>query len=241
MTVDNIRPVPKKAKAKETHSSHLILRHTHDTCKSFLDAFESVRKARGASDTPTDDEQDLLRAMLLFASAGLDSMVKQLIRDTLPKVIDKDLGAHKEFEQFATRELAMKSIDSTLNAADVKTLACIIVQDSPKHALLARLLRSLTSDSLQSAEQLLRVASHFGIIAQEVYKDLSKLRQVFDIRNRIAHEMDIDFTQRNRKRFPRRKIDMINHTNTLLVAADNFLRAVDKKVSSTSLSSPTSP
>jgi hypothetical protein len=35
----------------------------------------------------TDEEQDLLRAMLVTAAPGLDAMTKQLIRDALPKVV----------------------------------------------------------------------------------------------------------------------------------------------------------
>jgi len=31
--------------------------------------------------------------MLVFACSGLDSMIKQLIRDALPTVIDKNEGA----------------------------------------------------------------------------------------------------------------------------------------------------
>lgn len=232
MTV-NLKAVPKKPKAPKTHLSYLILTHTHNTSESFLDAFESVRRVRNARGTATNDEQDLLRAMLLFASAGLDSIVKQLVRDTLPLITEHDIGAHKEFEKFAAKELGGKSVDSPLSTLDVKTLASLIVEDSPKGALIQRLVKSLTSDSLQSLDQLLRVAAHFGITADEIYKDHKKLREVFSVRNKISHEMDIDFSQRNRNRFPRRKEDMIGYTNILLSVADNFLRAVDKKLPAT--------
>jgi NADH dehydrogenase FAD-containing subunit len=62
----------------------------------------STREAKG---TPTDEKQDLLRAMLIFATAGLDSMVKQLITDALPSVIEIDLGATAMFKKYVERRL----------------------------------------------------------------------------------------------------------------------------------------
>ena len=80
-----LQPIPKEPKSDTVYLAALILMHTHNTAKSFLDIFEKIRtKAKGAS---THEQQDLLRAMLLFASAGLDSMVKQLVRDVLPIII----------------------------------------------------------------------------------------------------------------------------------------------------------
>jgi len=229
MTV-NLRAIPQRTKTSTTYLSYLVLSHTHSTSKSFLNAFASIRRTRKARGAPRDDEQDLLRAMLLFASAGLDSMVKQLVRDALPTVVKTDIGAHIEFEKFVAKKLRGKSIDSTLNTLDIKTLASLIIEDSPKEALIQRLVESLTCDSLQSVEQLLRVAAHFGITANELYRDRKKLHEVFDVRNKISHEMDIDFNQPNRNRFPRRKNDMTRYTNILLSVADNFLHAVDKKL-----------
>lgn len=226
----NLKNIPCRTKTEITQLAYLILNHTYDTSKSFLSIFESIRKTRKAKGTARNDEQDLLRAMLLFASAGLDSMVKQLIRDTLPIIIGRDAGAHKEFEKFVLKELHVKSIESSLGALNLKTLASLIIEDSPKNALIQELIKALISDSLQSVDQLLRVAAHFGITASDLYKDLNQLREVFDVRNRISHEMDIDFSQSNRNRFPRRKNDMINYTNCLLHVADNFLYAADKKL-----------
>jgi len=225
-----LKETPKKPQSTATHLAHLILSHTCDTSRTFRDIFESILQSRNAKGTPRDDEQDLLRAMLLFTSAGLDSTVKQLVRDTLPIIVGHDIGAHREFEKFVVRELRSNSVDSTLDTLDVKTLASLIVEDSPKDALVRGLVGSITSNSLQSVDQLLRVAAHFGIPASELYRNLDDLREVFDVRNKISHEMDIDFSQSNRSRFPRRKKDMIGYTNILLDVAISFLYIVDEKL-----------
>jgi len=74
-------------------NAHSILERACDSAQAFLDAFATVRKSRKAKGTATDHEQDLMRAALVFAAAGLDSMVKQLVRDTLQTVISKDDGS----------------------------------------------------------------------------------------------------------------------------------------------------
>jgi len=53
----------------------------------------------------TDEEQDLLRAMLVMAAAGLDSMTKQLIRDALPQVVHRTGAAREGLEKFLARQL----------------------------------------------------------------------------------------------------------------------------------------
>lgn len=224
-----LRPIPKEPKLDTVYLAFLILMHTHNTAKSFLDIFEKIRKkARGAS---THEQQDLLRAMLLFASAGLDSMIKQLVRDVLPIIIRQgDVGVLNQFEKFAVSDLKIKSIDATLGNLDVKTLASLIVADSPKEALIKRLVDFLTSDSLQSPNQLYRVASYFGITNRELWDDDKSLREVFCIRNKISHEMDIDFKQPRRNRCPRRKKEMINNVNILLEVSNRFLSIVESKL-----------
>ncbi len=64
------------AKNKETEKPKLILEHTHDSSQAILKAFDTVRKIRPGwvSGGTTDEEQDLLRAMLVMATSGLDSL-----------------------------------------------------------------------------------------------------------------------------------------------------------------------
>ena len=95
-------PQPQRDACQDTH---VILCNAHDAVRSFLDTFEAVRKTRNAKGMPTDEEQDLLRAMVLFAGAGLDSMVKQLIRDALPTIIECDEGATLQFKDYIEKRL----------------------------------------------------------------------------------------------------------------------------------------
>lgn len=96
--------VPIKPKHGSCEKAYLILKYAHDTAESMILAFDGVRKARNAKGTPTDEEQDLFRAMLIFASAGLDSMTKQLIRDSLPVLVEMP-AARARIENMVPRHL----------------------------------------------------------------------------------------------------------------------------------------
>ena len=87
--------------------AHQIFEAAFKTCESFLNSFVQVRQDRKAKGAATDVEQDLLRAMLVFACSGLDSMIKQLIRDALPAVIDKNEGAEAQFRTFIEKKIGL--------------------------------------------------------------------------------------------------------------------------------------
>jgi hypothetical protein len=215
---------PKKPIKAALMDGHSILCRSIDSANSFFDAFNKVRASRKAKGTPTDHEQDLLRASLLFAAAGLDAMAKQLIRDALELTHKKEIGSHQEFSNYVQSRL-MKG-----TSLDIKYVTQALLADHPKTFLREELVRELTSNSLQSKDQLLRVASYFAIPADEVVSDLKKLKNVFDARNQIAHEMDVLLGQTNRSRRPRTYETMQDYTSFILHVSCSFYSAVAKRV-----------
>jgi len=226
----SLHTTPKTPKVEPLRSAYFILKYTHEATKSFLDSFEKVRKARKAKGTPTDEEQDLLRAMLLFAASGLDATIKQLVRHTLSLVVESDIGARQNLQKYAERRCSKANMIPSQEHSAAKFLAAIMTHDSPKRAVIEHLVSELTSSSLQSKDQLFRAASHFGIKASEIVTDDSLLDGAFHARNQIAHEMDIDFKQPNRNRVPRRRDDMVQYANILLDVGDGFLAATEKRI-----------
>lgn len=216
---------PNQPSAPECQSAFIILCNAHESASSFLDIFNTTRQARGARGAATDEEQDLLRAMLLFAASGLDSMVKQLIRDALSNVVSKSTGAHAMLETFLSRRLKRG------DELDYDLLAQVIANETPRERIVTELISDLTSASLQSSEQLLRAASYFDVPSSNITTDVNHLRSIFAVRNQIAHEMDVDFGQPNRNRRPRRRQNMVDETSEIFRVADNFLREVDQRAS----------
>ena len=189
-----------------------------------LTLFESIRQNRDAKGTPTDQEQDLLRAMLAFACAGLDSMIKQVVRDALESVIDRSERAHGNFRVYVEKRLARQG------TLDPKFLAGVLTGTDPRTVLIAELVGELTSQSLQSKDHVLRAASFFDIPSNALTSDIRLLDRIFQARNQISHEMDVDLNQPNRNRRPRRKNAMISHTETILQLANAFLVEVDQRL-----------
>jgi hypothetical protein len=201
-----------------------ILQSAHRTASSFLDTFGRTRKARGARGTPTDQEHDLLRAMLTFASSGLDSMIKQLVRDALPKVIDLREGAQDNFQEFVDRRLRRG------DGPNYAFVAAVMADPNPRKHLLDGLVRDLTSSSLQSVDGILRVGSYFDIPSPKLIPDANAAREIFAARNEIVHEMDIDFERPNRNRRPRKVQDMEDKTQALFEIAHRFLTEVNTRL-----------
>ena len=202
--------------------AYTLLCNAHETSSSFLETFERTRRnARGAS---TDKEQDLLRAMLTFACAGLDALVKQLIKDALPDVINCNEAAERTFRADIERRIRRGE------EIDHRFLADVLTQKRPRDRLIDILISDLTSQSLQSKDQLLRVGSFFDIQSNSITKNPNDLARIFTARNQIVHEMDIDFSPTNRNRRSRTKGKMFDDTNKIFKVSKIFLEEVDHKL-----------
>jgi hypothetical protein len=167
---------------------------------------------------------DLLRAMLVFASSGLDSMVKQLALDVLPSIIRVNSGAKDALRGHIEKRLRRgEGIDS-------KYLSAILTEQDSLTYLIDDLVESIRESSAQSKEQLLKIAAHFDIPANAVCPNPNEIQNVFDARNEISHEMDVDFGQPNRSRRPRPRDTMMTLTNRIFDVANRFLQQVDQRM-----------
>lgn len=208
----------------------LILQHAHESPRSILKAFDRARRARGGSrGGTTDEEQDLLRSMLVLSAAGLDSMIKQIIRDCLVTLAEKDEKVRQGIETFVTRRIKTTEEDS-FSTQTVKFLASILVSDSPKKKILEEYINSLTGGSLQSPEELIRAVYALGLEPNACSIDNTACKRIFDIRNKIIHELDINFDAPRRRRHVRRRDDMIEYTNHLLSIGEMILMNTYNKI-----------
>ena len=165
-----------------------------------------------------------MRAALVFAAAGLDSCAKQLVRDTLRIVIEKNKGAQEQFTDYVQSKLRRSESQS------MRFLAEAIAAERPTLHVKEQLVAELTRASLQSKDQILRVAAYFAIPAAEISSDLAKRQEVFQARNEIAHEMDILLGQPNRGRRQRRERDMKDYAAFVLTTALAFYTAVEHRL-----------
>lgn len=213
---------PAEPNCHQCGNAYTLLCNTHDTSSSFLEIFDT--KARRISEVPTDEDQDLLRAMLTFACAGLDSLVKQLIKDALPDVINCNEGAERMFRTDIERRIRSGE------DIDAKFLADVLTQTSPRERLIEILIADLTKQSLQSKNQLLRAGAFFDIQSRSITSNPDRLDRIFTARNQIVHEMDIDFSPSNRNRRARTKAAMVADANEIFRVSKIFLEEVDRQL-----------
>ncbi len=95
---------PKQDLTSPCIGAQAILGQAYNACESFHVTFREFRTGVGRG-TTSDAHQDILRAMLIFAWAGLDSAIKRLVRDALQSVIDQDAGAQTNFTETIRRRL----------------------------------------------------------------------------------------------------------------------------------------
>jgi hypothetical protein len=175
----------------------------------------------------TDDEQDLLRAMLVMAAAGLDSMLKQLIRDAMPSLVKVSPPVREGLEKFVTRSIRGDAeVSEPLSGA--KFLARVLAGESQQSQVIEEYIRELTGASLQSPSELAKAVQALGLANVKI--DVPRFREIFDLRNKIIHELDINLDGDRRKRNVRGRDPMMTHTNALLEIGEKILGAVDKQL-----------
>jgi hypothetical protein len=222
--------LPSEAEDSQFYSEFSIIGKTVDAVNSFHYVYRSWRT--GAKGGPsTHEQQDLYRAMLIFACAGLDIFVKQLIRTKLPKLISADKKAESKFKEHVRRGLN-KDDKEVLN-----TVALALIDRNPREVFLADYLESMTSDSLQSVDELFKVSEASGLDTKTIFDTEKRnlLRDAFIVRNQIIHEMDIvvahDPTKKtgHRTRRQRRADVMEKHTRAILDLAQELFNAYKQR------------
>lgn len=168
-----------------------------------LGAMQSIRERRveegiDPRGRPRDQDQDLLRAMLVFACAGVDAAMKALIEDALPTLAGAGEVVQETLDRFAQRYMAPGGV---LNPGALATV--LAHAESPRVAIIQEFIDDLTGGSLQSSEQLKSVCAALGIRDDELYRDIADLGPVFRARNEIVHELDLSPEGRfNRRQRP---------------------------------------
>jgi hypothetical protein len=222
--------LPSEVEDSQFYSEFSIIGKTVDAVNSFHSVYRSGRT--GAKGGPsTHAQQDLYRAMLIFACAGLDIFVKQLIRTKLPKLIGADKKAEAKFKDYLRRGLN-KDDKEVLN-----TVALALIDRNPREIFLADYLQSMTGDSLQSVEELFKVSEASGLDVRTIFDAARKnlLKEAFTVRNQIIHEMDIVVTHEGAKKTGyrtrrQRRADMMEkHTRAILDLAQELFRAYQNR------------
>lgn len=181
--------LPRKPTGRLVFGAWRYLVGCHSSVNGLFDALETVRKAK-QNTTGQDtrgrlgrDEEDLLRAALVFTSSGLDACCKRLLRDTLECLVAGNATASRKFHDFIKQELTSGPPDPLTQA---------IVADEPRKQMLKFYIDTRTKASLQgSGDVKARVRDTLGISnAQLPAVQIKRLDKFFEARNAIVHDLD---------------------------------------------------
>ena len=178
--------LPAEKESSIFYDEYNILTKTVESVNSFSALYKAGRS--GAKGPSTHEQQDLYRAMLVFACAGLDVFVKQLIKNKLPLLVEVDKGVQDKFKEYVKRGLK-KDEKQILN-----TVALALIDQTPRNVFLGEYIKSMSGDSLQSVPELKRVSEASALDTKKIFTDkkTGTLNDVFIARNQIIHEMDIN-------------------------------------------------
>lgn len=207
-----------------------IYEYTHASASSLVTAFDDAKAKRGnVRGVLTDQEQDILRASLVMCCAGVDAALKQAIRDCFETLLEKNKLVREGFEKFIRKRISGEG-DVLEVASGVKFLAQVLADKAPRAKLVEDYIRELTGDSLQSADEILRTAAALGLDTKTLALDIPRLKDIFQIRNKIIHELDLDLNAPKRKRRVRSQKDLLDNSDFMLATIKKLLEAVDKAI-----------
>jgi hypothetical protein len=191
-TLDGLSPA---CSEPGTETAQRFLAGAYDSVEAVLDSLSKVREVRRQElgdlrGRLPDNEQDLLRAAIVFAGAGLDASLKRLIRDTLPPLLERSEQAHSKFETFAAEKLGTGDI------VDARVLARYLTSPNPRDRLIEDYVYDLTASNRMSDEEVQRTAGALGIDDKDIRKWIGRLRTLFVARNEISHELDLQRPER---------------------------------------------
>ncbi len=231
MSLSSLVDLPAEPESEACKKSYWILGAAHQTASELLDLFDNPGGQKREPGNPSNTDQDLLRSMLIFAGAGLDAAIKQLIKEAFPDIAENDEAVRTKVVEHFSKHLARSETAST------KDLVRWLFEEKPRTAMINDLIKELTSDSLQSKTQIEKVIDYLKLDRKTILSvSDSTLKATFDARNMIIHELDVDFSKRPRQgqrtRTQRQRSNMVEFTNAVFGIAAGFLNEVNTKLSS---------
>jgi hypothetical protein len=181
-------PLPNKpTHCGEVKVAWRYLAGAHKSVSALFDALHVLRlqeqqtRNKRAQGRLSQDQQDLLRAALVFASSDLDACLRQLLPDALPALVDGNERAEKKFKQVTSKKLdekIPKELREAILNRDTRQIVDLYAAD-------------LAHSSLQSTSEVTSVRDALGISSGQLTSNrIDKLESFFAARNEIVHELD---------------------------------------------------
>lgn len=182
--------IPPNVIAPSVRQARRLLEGSYRSVDDILIAAQELEKVRRTGNGSTKGrraqrEVDLLRAALVFSSAGIDASMRRLVNDAGRVLIRASgTGAHAQYREFLKQAIPAKSVDSGLRD--------VLLDMEIEETILTYYLSQKTKASFQGSGDLKkRVVTVLGLptstLDQSIMDDLDEF---FSARNEIVHQMD---------------------------------------------------
>lgn len=218
--------VPPKTIAPSIRQARRLLDGSYRSVDDILAASQELERSRRASNHSAKGrreqrEVDLLRAALVFSSAGIDACMRRLVNDSGRVLIrSPQSGAHQRYREYLKQAIPANSVESGLR----DRLLDMDIEES----VLAYYLSQKTKASFQGSGDLQkRVVAVLGLPTATLNQEtIDGLDEFFKARNEIVHEMDFrDSASRSTGRRPRGASEVQEQCYSALNSAAEIINA----------------
>ncbi len=154
--------LPKAPKPRSVLLSrpHEILEDGIESVESLWKTYKQITKTKGGGKS-TNQEQDLLRAMLIFAGACLDACCKSVIKSAWKVLIEGNEKSFKAAASIIDRNLALQS-SAEENKRRMFTLGAVLLSPDHRERLIDAVIDDYVKGSLQSTSEIAKIFSLNG-------------------------------------------------------------------------------
>lgn len=218
--------IPTGTRAPSVRGARRLLDGSYKSVDDLLNVAKTLSdQRRAANSSPrgrqSQNEVDLLRSAIVFASAGLDASMKRLVNDAGRVLVGHPAtGARKQYEEFIKLELAQPKVADGFRDS--------LLKPDIVASLLTHYLSQKSKASFQGTSDLeARVVNLLGLPGKTLTKKrIGELDDFFIARNSIVHAMDYEIeNSTTRARKTRALADVTTLSFTALATAADLINA----------------
>lgn len=163
------------------------LRATHESITQLLHAVDALQQNRGLNGRgrPSAAQQDVMRSALALATSGMESSLKQLVRDATPSLMERRTSNRDAYENFLRQQLRSNGPSGPLERS--------LTSGDPTSELVKLFVSDRTTGSILSTRDLKRIVFDTLCISKRSISDarVVELEPLLKARNHVVHDLDL--------------------------------------------------
>jgi hypothetical protein len=218
-----IDEVPRPPRSRYATDAWKMLKYAQQTARNLLETFDE----RAGLEEPGDEQQDLLRQMVVAAGTGLDAATRSLSRQALVHLL------HGGDAQAAAHAIAYMKARLREQSAELTALGAVFRAEPPHVSVHELIVQDMASRDL-TAGRMRSVANQFApplpVGPSDDPMDHQPIADAIACRNTIVDEMDVNPAGGAHDRYRRDRNEMVAHANALLGCGFAFVDHVDAQL-----------